>query len=300
MKTFISLITCIALLALSARSATQPIPGTDLVYKGPGTVTSVTDPGQVADLVTNAPCGGLATVPQGLVAIIISNATGGSAKIQAESKSSSAKIAVFIYGDTSMVQIDCGQSSCDGELYYLYVKGAVTKVLLKGLTLAGKVVADNGTAAKGIQIMNISKGGGPTKDGGVNMGGGIHSVIVLGKLDKLHSNHGGFGGTSGDPGVIAVIEPSPKAQVKCKGGVSHVLLCSALQTIKSYDYAAAYAECIASNAVLPYVGAASLQQLNTKLIGPAVCSVQLEKLCNEKKTTVVEPLVGRENVIRVK
>ena len=69
MKTYAIIFVCVTTLIVSAAKP-QPIPGTDLTYKGPGTVSTVTDPDQVADLLTNAPYGGLATVPPGPVAAL--------------------------------------------------------------------------------------------------------------------------------------------------------------------------------------------------------------------------------------
>jgi len=290
-----------AVLAVSLLAAPgQDIPGTDLQYQGPGTVSVTSDPAQVEALMTNAPYGGLSPVPAGLVVISISGVTpGGAVKIKAKGKSSSDMIAVFIYGDAGLVQIDCGQSDGHGELHYLYAGGAVKKVLLKGLLYAGKLVIDNAGSASGVQVMNVSKTKASKSPGGGTPSGNIHSVITSGKLSKLHSNHGLIGGASADnPGVIAVGTDSPDGQVKPKAGLAFVLICKALTSSNAYAYAQAYNECIASNAVLPYVTSAKLKQLNTKAIGPAVCAVELGKKCSAKKTTVTEPLVGRENVLQ--
>lgn len=294
MKKYALLAASVMAVGLLAKSPSGEIPGTDLVYQGPGTVTSVTDPAQLQALLTNAPYGGMAVVPPGLVAVVISNASGGASKIKAKGKSSLDRIAVFFYGDTSMLQIDCGQSDCNGQLEYLYAKGDVGKVLLKGLGYAGKLVVDNVGSAKGVQIQNISKTKGHSKG---DAGGNIHSVITSGKLDKLQSNHGYIGGPDQtDPGVLAVGTASPNGQVKPKAGIKCILICGTI-TSNQYNYAQAYAECIASNAILPYVTMTSLKQLNTKAIGPAVCAVTLEKKCSSKKTDVTEPVVGKENVL---
>ena len=160
-----------------------------------------------------------------------------------------------------------------------------------------KMVVDNAGAASGVQIQNISKNKGPIKRS--SAGGNISSVITTGPLGKLQSNNGYIGGYGpAMPGVIAVGTPSPAAQVKAHDGLHFVLICSALTSSNPYAYAEAYAECIATNALLPYVATASLRKLNIDSIGPAVCAVQLGKKCAAKKTTVAEPVVGKENVVQ--
>lgn len=296
MKTYA--LTLAVVLAVISWAAPAPIiPGTLLTYQGPGTVT-VADPATVVDLLTNAPYGGLNPVPPGIVAIIVSNASGGASKIKPVCKSSGDIIAVFFYGDASMLQVDCGQSDCHGKLYYLYAQGTIGKVLLKGMGLVGKVVVNNDGASTGVQIQNISKDKGATDIPGVSVNGGIHSVITAGLLDRLHSNHGTFGGTSAtDPGVIAVGADSIKGQVKAKGGLAHLLICKELTSSNKYDYAAAYTECMATKTVQPYVVSAQLKRLNTKKIGPAVCAVKLEKKCSAKKMDVTPDLIVREPVV---
>ena len=159
-----------------------------------------------------------------------------------------------------------------------------------------KMVVDNAGAASGVQIQNISKNKGPIKRS--SAGGNISSVITTGPLGKLQSNNGYIGGYGpAMPGVIAVGTPSPAAQVKAHEGLHFVLICSALTSSNPYAYAEAYAACIATNAILPYVAAASLQKLNIESLGPAVCAVQLGKKCAAKKMDVAEPVVGKDNVI---
>lgn len=282
--------------------AESDIPSTDLIYQGPGTVSVITE--NVADILKNAPYGGVQTVPAGTVIIQI-NATGNGANlIFPKNKSSQQAFALFVDGSPSLLHVSCGQAGGGGVLPYMFVNGAPKKILFSGMAEVGKIVVSNAGDAAGVHIQNISTGKGAVKTSGRPTAGSVHSVITVGALKRLQTNHGNIGGSATAPGVIAIGKESPKGQIKCssKGEVAHVLICKHLNHSNQYDYAAAYAECMASNAILPYVEQASLQMINTKAIGPAVLGVTLTKpyLANQvgKRLKITQPLVGEENLVR--
>ena len=300
-----------ATLALAGGSPWTDIPNTDLQYNGPGGVTVWTSAEtDVVALVANAPYGGYA-VESNTVVIELTGAGSGKCTIAPQDKKqgSSQLFALFVDGGPKMLQIDCGQAKGAGEMPYLYVDGNAKKVLLKGMAYVGKVVVDNaGAAGSGVMIQNISKSKGkPPKNKSVRKppsSGQITSVITSGKLRRLQSNHGGFGGSESMPGVIAVGADSPKGQVKAspKGALAYVLICKALDQSNEYAYAEAYEECIASNAVLPYVEMATLKKLNAKAIGPAVIAVELGKPFKPnqlgKRVKLTQPVVGEDNLVQ--
>jgi hypothetical protein len=286
-----------------------PIPNTGLAYSGPGTVAVVTDSGAIASILTNAPAGGLTDIPPGLVLIILSNATGGHAKFTPANKADNGTYAILIEGSPTKIDVDCGQAKGIGQLPYMAVNGKPEKIMFKGMSLVGKVVVLNAGAATGVHIQNISKRAKHHPHdllGGISAEPGrIRAVITTGKLKRLQSNHGGFGGVSAaDPGVIAIGEASPDAQIKPnpKGRVNFVLLCAGLTPSNDYDYAGAYKECIQSNAVLPRVVMGALKKLNAKAIGPAVIGVTLTKPipANQigKRVKLTQPIVGQNNLVQ--
>jgi hypothetical protein len=296
--------------AIAGGSPWANIPNTDLQYNGPGGVTVWTSAEtDVVAMVANAPYGGCA-VDSNTVVIEITGADGGKCQIAPQDKKngSSQLFALFVEGGPKQLQIDCGQAKGAGEMPYLYVDGKAKKILLKGMATVGKVVVDNAGAANGVQIQNISKSKvkGPkvlTVRKAGPPSGQIHSVITSGKLKRLQSNQGGFGGDGSGPGVIAVGENSPKGQIKVspRGALADILVCKALNQSNEYAYAQAYQECIASNAVLPYVEKAVLKMINAKAIGPAVIAADLGKPFKQnqlgKRVKLTEPVVGKENLV---
>ncbi|GEM_PF-1603638 len=309
MKTLLLACVCMVLSIAAVAAPGTPIAGTGLLYSGPGTATAVTDMDTIRDLLTNAPAGGLATVPPETVLIIVSNATGGSAKFSPANKADNGTYAIMIDGTPNKIDVDCGQAKGAGLVPYMYVNGSPRKIMFKGMSFVGKIVVNNAGDATGVHIQNISKKAkhaGPVLLGGLSdEPGRIRAVITTGKLKRLQSNHGGFGGNSQlDPGVIAVGEASPDGQLKAnpKGHVSFVLLCSKLTAPNEYDYAGAYQECLASNAVLPRVVMGSLKMLNAKAIGPAVIGTTFVKPIPAsqigKRVKLTNPVVGQSNLVQ--
>lgn len=279
--------------------ADSDVPFTDLIYQGPGSVSVITE--NVADMLKNAPYGGVQNVPAGTVIIQISATGSGANLIFPKNKSSQQAFALFVDGSPSLIHVSCGQAGGGGVLPYMFVNGAPKKILFSGMAEVGKIVVSNAGDNAGVHVQNISTGKG--KDPGRPTGGSIHSVITVGALKRIQTNHGNIGGSASAPGVIAIGKESPKGQIKCssKGEVAHVLICKALNQSNQYDYAAAYAECIASNAVLPYVELTALQMINTKAIGPAVLGVELTKTykANQvgKRLKITRPLPGEEHLL---
>lgn len=287
------------------------IPGTDLRYSGPGTVSVVTDSNDVVNILTNAPYGGVAAPDPATVVIIISNAAGGNAMIGPANKASSGLFAFFIHGGAGKIDIDCGQAKGSGRTPYVFADGGVGKIKFKGMSAVGKVVVDNKGGGEGVHIQNISKSRPQPLAAGEALrapkpkpgpAGSIGSVITSGKLKRLQSNHGGFGGTLAEPGVIAIGEDSPNGQIKPnpKGPVAYVLICKQLAS-NSYDYAAAYTACIETNTILPNVEMTKLKKINAKVIGPAVIATTLENKIPAsqvgKRVKLTQPIVGEENLV---
>lgn len=276
------------------------IPSTDLIYQGPGTVSVITE--NVADILKNAPYGGVQNVPAETVIIQISATGSGANLITPKTKSSQQAFALFVDGSPSLIHVSCGQAGGGGVLPYMFVNGTPKKILFSGMADVGKIVVSNAGDNAGVHVQNISTG--KSKDAGRPTGGSIHSVITVGALKRIHTNHGNIGGSANAPGVIAIGTESPQGQIKCssKGEVAHVLICKALNQSNQYDYAAAYAECIASNAVLPYVETTALQMINTKAIGPAVLAVELTKKYQGnqvgKRLKITQPLPGEEHLLQ--
>lgn len=276
------------------------IPSTDLIYQGPGTVSVITN--NVADSLKNAPYGGVQNVPAGTVIIQISATGSGANLIFPKNKSSQQAFGLFVDGSPSVIHVSCGQAGGGGVLPYMFVNGAPKKILFSGMAEVGKIVVSNAGDNAGVHVQNISTG--KAKDSGRPTGGSIHSVITVGALKRIQTNHGNIGGSASAPGVIAIGTESPKGQIKCssKGEVAHVLICKALNCSNRFDYAAAYVECLASNAVLPYVELTALQMINTKAIGPAVLGVELTKTykANQvgKRLKLTRPLPGEENLLQ--
>ncbi|MCX7846471.1 MAG: hypothetical protein N2595_00345 [bacterium] len=298
-----NLVMYIGLLALAAATSSiaGEIPSTDLVYQGPGSVNVITD--HVAEILKTAPYGGVPSVPPGTVIVQISNAGTSANLIFPRHRTSAQAFALFVEGSPSVLYLSCGQAGGAGVLPYLYVSGAPKKILLSGMAQVGKIVVSNAGDNVGVHIQNISTSKGNAKKGGHLLAGSIHSVITVGALKRLQTNHGSFGGTATAPGVIAIGTDSPKGQIKCstRGAIAHVLICKTLQRTNQFDYVTAYQECIASNAVLPYVVKTQLHMINAKAIGPAVLAVKLSKTYQPNqlgtRLKITRPLPGEENLL---
>ena len=277
-----------------AKGSGIPIPGTDLMYTGAGTVETVS-----VDVIENYPYGTYSEKGEaGSVVVKINNAGNKSCKIQPADgkKGSQDSIALIIEGGPKKIQIDFSQSKGDGKLPFLYVGGNAGKVLIKGMGEdVGMVVVDNKGAAKGVHLQNISK-----------KGPGFKSIITMGKLKRAQSNHGGFGGdTDTEPGVIIIGEDSPKGQIKAspKGKVANVLICKNIDTnaFCTYPLKDAYRNCITTTSIVNGVELGKIKMINTKAIGPAVIAVDVGKKIKEKqygkKVKVTELIVGKENLV---
>jgi len=286
------------------------IEGTDLRYKGPGTVSAVTNPAEVTAILTNQLGVPINSIPAGTAVIQINNANNALNKIAPVAKSSSQTFALLVYGSPGVLSVDCGQANGDGHLIYLYVEQDVRKIMFKGMKEVLQVFVNNAGSAQGVQIMNLSKssGGGPAKARLLTAPevdeGAIHTVITSGKVKRLQSVHSGFGAEGSIPGAIMVGEDSPQGIIKThpKGGMQNVLLCKGIAGPDPFDIAAVMNECIASNAVLPMVQIGQLKKANVKDIGPAVLGISLVKKIPasqvDKKVDFTEPVVGKSNFVQ--
>jgi hypothetical protein len=259
-------------------------------------VASVT--GDVANVLTNYLWSDV-PIPPETVLVMVSNPGNGSCKIQPADKSSEDTIALVVEGGPKKIQIDFGQSKGKGVIPYMFVEGNPGKILFKGLAgNVGRVVVYNEDDARGVHLQNISK-----KAKGNDDGGGFTDIIIMDKLKRAQSNHGGFGGPDeANPGIIMIGKDSPKGQIKAspRGEIANVLICKSFDTNVFANFQAAYADCIASNAVLPGVEVGNLKMINTKALGPAVIAVDVDKKYKAKQVgkriKITDPVVGQENI----